>query len=334
MDVDGPSDSGATVSLTRTNRPLTVTVLMGGPSAEREISLLSGEAIAAGLERAGHTVRRQDISPADTRALDAEDVDLVFIALHGEFGESGEVQELCEERGVRYIGSEPYSSRLAMAKAASKQAFLHVGLCTPDWIVIEEYHDPRKVARWLGELPPPVVIKPVAGGSSLDITIVHDTAARDRALEDVLDKYSRAMVERYVPGREFTVGILGEQALPVLEIVPPGEFYDYEAKYTDCGTRYVFDHGLDESLTAAMEAAALDAHQTLQCRDLSRVDFILDSDNRAQVLEINTIPGFTSHSLLPMAAASVGVCFERLVDGIAAMAMEREPREIIGHRDR
>ena len=327
MEIDRPSDADTFASLPQTSGSLTVTVLMGGPSSEREISLLSGEAIAAGLERVGHTVRRQDITPADTSALGATDVDVVFIALHGEFGESGEVQELCEDRGLRYIGSGPYSSRLAMAKAAAKQAFLHVGLRTPDWIVIEEYHDPRKVARWLGELPPPVVVKPVAGGSSLDITIAKDAAARDRALEDVLDKYSRAMVERYLPGRELTVGILGDRALPVLEIVPPGEFYDYEAKYSDCGTQYVFDHGLDESLTRAVQAAALEAHQALLCRDLSRVDFILDGDDRPQVLEINTIPGFTSHSLLPMAAAHVGVSFDRLVDAIAAMAMERETGE-------
>jgi len=325
MDVDRPSGHRTLGPLPKTDGALSVTVLMGGPSSEREISLLSGQAIAAGLERTGHTVRRQDITPADTRALDAKDVDLVFIALHGEFGESGEVQELCEERRLRYIGSGPYSSRLAMAKAAAKQAFLHVGLCTPDWIVIEEYHDPGEVSRWLGELPPPVVVKPVTGGSSLDITIAPDAAARDRALEDVLDKYSRAMVERYVPGRELTVSILGDQVLPVLEIIPPGQFYDYEAKYSDCGARYVFDHGLDESLTRAVQAAALEAHQALQCRDLSRVDFILDRDNRPQVLEINTIPGFTSHSLLPMAAANVGVSFERLVDAIAAMAMAREP---------
>jgi len=306
-------------------RGLDITVLMGGPSAERQVSLMSGAAVAEALERLGHSVVRADILPTDVSALDRRGIDLVFIALHGEFGESGEVQELCEQRGLRYVGSGPKASKLAMDKAASKQLFKSAGLATPDWMVIEEFHPPAIVNRWLEELPPPVVLKPVDGGSSIDITIAADAAARDKALAQLLDRYGRAMVERFVEGRELTVGILGDQPLPVLEVIPGRAFYDYRAKYADdAGTRYEFEHGLSAECTEALQEAALTAHRTLGCRDLSRVDFILDAAARPQVLEINTIPGFTSHSLVPMAAKRIGLSFEDLIDRLVNLALEHE----------
>jgi D-alanine-D-alanine ligase len=324
MDKIVAARDGAVIELPKTERVLDITVLMGGPSSERDVSLLSGAAIADGLESSGHKVTRADISPQETAALDRDGIDVVFIALHGEFGESGEVQALCEERGLKYTGSNERASRLGMDKAAAKQILKRGGLITPDWMIVEEYHSSEQVAAWVKELPPPVVLKPVDGGSSVDIKIVKDEAHRDEALEYLVDKYGRVMLERYTPGREFTVGVLGNSALPVMEIVPDGDFYDYRAKYDDdATTAYVFSHGLDEKLAAGMQADALAAHRILGCRDVSRVDFILDSENRANVLEINTIPGFTSHSLVPKAAAAAGVGFEQLVDSIVAMAMNR-----------
>ena len=305
---------------------LDITVLMGGPSAEREVSLASGSAIADGLQRRGHRVTRADILPRDPSALDRDGIDVVFIALHGDFGESGEVQGLCEERQLRYTGSGPRASGLAIDKAATKQIAKRIGLATPDWMIVEEYHTPAQVAQWLPELDVPVVLKPVDGGSSVDITIARTHEARDEALETLLDKYARVLLERYVPGRELTVSILGEEPLDVLEIVPDAEFYDYRAKYSDeAGTVYTFDHALEAETVKALQASALATHRAISCRDLSRVDFLLDEQGTAWVLEINTIPGFTSHSLLPMAAARAGVCFDELVDRIARMAMEREP---------
>lgn len=324
MDASHQAMEGPAVEIPRTAGPLDITVLMGGPSTERDVSLLSGRAVAEALELVGHRVTRADITPQDVGALDAPSIDAVFIALHGEFGESGQVQELCESRNLPYIGSGQRASELALDKAASKQLFRRARLTTPEWMVIEEFHPPATVAEWLTELPPPVVIKPVNGGSSVDVTIARTAAQRDEALEELLDRYARAMVERFVAGRELTVSILDGQALPVLEIIPANDFYDKDAKYTDCGTRYVFDHGLDAEVVAAVRDAALRAHGALDCRDLSRVDFILDAHNVPQVLEINTIPGFTSHSLLPMAAARVGISFERLVDGIVALAVGRQ----------
>lgn len=308
----------------RTERPLDVTVLMGGPSGERDISLITGGAVAAALERAGHTVTRADISPSDASALDREGLDVVFIALHGAFGESGEVQTLCENHGLRYTGSGPRASKLGMDKAATKQIVKRAGLTTPDWMIVESYHAPAVYQEWLEELPLPVVIKPVDGGSSVDVVIASDAGARDAAMQDLMEKYGRVMLERFVAGRELTVGILGKSSLPVLEVVPAGAFYDKAAKYDDdSGTQYVFDHGLDDELCKRVQDAALIAHRVLECRDMSRVDFILDADNVPQVLEINTIPGFTSHSLLPMAAGRVGISFEELVDRIVMMAMSR-----------
>ena len=323
MAVESSTKQDYLQELPQTTEKLNIVVLMGGPSSEREISMLSGEAIAAALAGKGHNIERCDISPEDVSALEKPNIDVVFIALHGEFGESGEVQRLCEARGLKYTGSGPRASELAIDKAAAKQIFKRHGLDTPDWMVIEEFHSPDDVAQWVREIPPPVVLKPVDGGSSLDISTARDEQQRDELLGLLLDKYSRAMIERHVDGREITVGILGEKALPVIEIIPPGEFYDYEAKYEDTRTQYIAEHGLDENTTNAIQSAALTAHHALDCRDMSRVDFVLDKEGTAQLLEVNTIPGFTSHSLLPKAAAQVGISFEQLVDAIAAMAMKR-----------
>jgi len=325
MSAESDATDGAAACSDRPPRPLDITVLMGGPSSERDVSLLSGAAIADALERRGHCVTRADISPKDTSALGRSGIELVFIALHGEFGESGEVQQLCELRGLAYTGSSPQASELAMDKAAAKQLFKRAGLDTPDWCIIEDFHTPQDYRRWLAEeFGPPVVVKPVAGGSSIDITIARDEAVRDEAVDSLMDKYGRVLVEKLVTGRELTVGILGEQALPVLQVVPSREFYDYTAKYADgAGTQYLFEHGLDAPDVAAVQAAALTAHRSLDCRDLSRVDIIREDNGRLNVLEINTIPGFTSHSLVPMAAERAGIGFDELVDRIAAMAMRR-----------
>jgi len=294
-----------------------ITVLMGGPSSEREVSLQSGEAIAAALERLGHRVTRADISPEDPSALDRRGIDTVFIALHGVFGESGEVQALCERRGLRYTGSSVRASSLAIDKDETKRACKAAGVLTPAWQLVE------------GEAPldllaPPVVLKPVDGGSSVDVTIARTTAQRDAALNDLLARYGRALVEQYVRGREFTVGILGDQALPVLEIIPEAEYYDLHAKYDDdAGTRYSFEHGLSERAVAELQAAALASHRAVGCRDMSRVDFIVDRNERGYLLEINTIPGFTSHSLLPKAAARAGISFDELVERLVKMSLER-----------
>lgn len=308
----------------KATKVLDVTVLMGGPSTEREVSIVSGSAVADALERLGHKVARCDITPQDTSALDRQGADVVFIAMHGKFGESGEVQELCEQRGLRYTGCGPVASRLGIDKAASKAAWRKAGIVTADWAIIEKSHTPALRAKLLSTLPLPVVVKPFDGGSSVDLTIARDAASRDAAIDDLLAKYGLAMVEQFIQGRELTVGIIGEMVLPIIHIVPAREFYDFTAKYADdAGTEYRFDHGLGDALAHKIQQAALAAYQCLGGRDMSRVDFILDSRGVPYVLEINTIPGFTSHSLLPKAAAKAGVSFDQLVERIVMMAMQR-----------
>ncbi|HUT56338.1 MAG TPA: D-alanine--D-alanine ligase [Phycisphaerae bacterium] len=303
---------------------LDVTVLMGGPSDEREVSMMSGRAIADALKRLGHHVTPADIAPDNLAALESPGIDVVFIALHGAFGESGEVQDLCRQRGLRYTGSGPEASRLAMDKAVCKQICRRAGLITPDWVVVAESHSRRQRERLLSSVPPPVVVKPVDGGSSLDVVIARDDRTCEQAMAEQLGRYGRVLVERYVQGRELTVGVLGDNVLPVLEIVPAVEFYDYYAKYADdSGTRYVFDHGLADSMVRDVRADAWKCFRALGCRDLGRVDFIMDATGRAWLLEINTIPGFTGHSLLPMAAEKVGMSFDQMVQALVEMALER-----------
>ncbi len=311
------------VQLKTPKRVLDITVLMGGPSSEHEVSLASGTAIADALVRNGHKVTRSDISPQELSALDRPGIDLVFIALHGDFGESGQVQRLCEARGLRYIGSGAAASELAMDKAAAKRAFAAGGISTPPGMVITEVTPAAKA--WLEDIGLPIVLKPVDGGSSVDVVIAHDRQVRDRELTDLLAKYGRILAERFIEGKELTVGILGDEALPIIQIIPDGEFYDYRAKYSDgAKTQYIFEHGIDTPRAAAIQAMALAAHRSLGCRDMSRVDVMLEkSTGIPYVLEINTIPGFTSHSLLPKAAARVGIPLDQLVERIAEMAMAR-----------
>ena len=303
---------------------LDITVLMGGPSSERDVSIVSGTAVADALERLGHKVVRSDISSGQTAALDRKGIDVVFIALHGAFGEDGKVQQLCQDRGLRYIGSGPQASRTAMDKASAKAVFARAGLFAPAGALVERPHTPAQRQALLDALDLPVVVKPVDGGSSVDVTITDDADIRDRAVDAMVARYGCSLVEKFIQGREFTVGILGDEALPALEIVASRGFYEYDAKYADgSGTRYVFDHGLPAQVVRAMQSAALTAHRSLDCRDLSRVDFILDAAGVPYVLEINTIPGFTSHSLLPMAAARTGISFDQLVQRIVQLAMQR-----------
>lgn len=305
------------------DRPLNLLVLMGGPSSERAVSLASGETVAAALESCGHLVRRKDISPDDLSAFEGPTPDAVFIAMHGAFGEDGQVQRLCERRGLTYVGSGPRASALAMDKAASKAAYRSAGLMTPDWVVLTSEDAPSRRKELLGRIGLPCALKPVEAGSSVDITLATTHVVQEKAAAELLAKYGRALVEPLIRGRELTVGVLGERALPPLEIRPKRNFYDYTAKYITDDTEYVFDHGLEPMTVEALQLAALSAHRALGCRDMSRSDFILDRNGVAWLLETNTIPGFTSHSLLPKTAARLGLSMPRLCETLVKLAMDR-----------
>lgn len=304
------------VRTARKTQTLAITVLSGGPSNEREVSLKSGQAVARALETLGHQVTLSDISPEHLDALDIP-ADLVFVALHGEFGEDGRVQRLLEERGIRYTGSGAAASALAMDKVATKYRFVEREIPTPKFDVVTPDHVDHVVDRW----SLPVVLKPVAEGSSIDISIVRDDRALRSELQRLTGQYGRCLLEAFVEGYELTVGVLGGQALPPIEIRTRREFYDYQAKYIDDDTEYRFDIDLPPGVLAHVQEMSIRAHEALGCRHFSRVDWLVDrATHQPYALEVNTIPGFTDHSLLPKAAARAGLSFPQLCGRIIELA--------------
>src|SRR5688500_8564727 len=290
-----------------------VTVLYGGPSAEREVSLISGRAVINALRSVGHDVFASDVSPADLSGLD-HPCDVVFPVLHGEFGESGELQEILEQRGIPFVGSGSMASKLGMDKVAAKCAWQNAGLPTPAWEVVTR---PAPATT----LPPPCVVKPVDSGSSIEVNICKAQLDADLACERVLEHHLDALVEQFIDGPELTVGLLEEEPLDPIRIVVKREFFDYEAKYNGgCGTEHHFDLDLPHQVAMRCRELAREANRIIGCRDLARVDIMLDKRLEPWLLEINTMPGFTPTSLLPEAAAHAGVDFGQLVDRLVRRA--------------
>lgn len=305
----------------RMPQTLAITVLSGGPGGEREVSLKSGRAVAAALKTLGHQVTISDISPEHLDALDIP-ADLVFVALHGEFGEDGRVQKLLEERGIRYTGSGAAASALAMDKVATKRRFVEREIPTPKFDVVTSDRVDHVVELW----SLPVVVKPVAEGSSIDIRIVRDAGTLRSELQRLTGRYGRCLIEAFVAGYELTVGVLGRQALPPIEIRTRREFYDYQAKYIDDDTEYRFDIDLPPKVLAHVQEMSIRAHEALGCQHFSRVDWLVDrTTHQPYALEVNTIPGFTDHSLLPKGAARAGLSFPQLCGRIIELATSCEP---------
>jgi len=299
---------------------LSIMVLMGGSSVEREVSLRSGLAVAEALESLGHEVLRRDVRPDDLSALGRAEVDVVFVALHGTFGEDGQLQGVLEGRGIRYCGSAPAASHLAMDKVEAKRRFVEVGVPTPAYDVADDGRVAEVVENW----SVPVVVKPVDQGSSVDCYVVREARELQPRVSELVGRYGRCLVEQYIDGPELTVGVVGDEALPVCEIRSGREFYDYEAKYEDDSTEYIFDIDLPPELLERVQRQSLAVHRAVGCRDMSRVDWMVDGATLdAYCLELNTIPGFTDHSLLPKAAGRAGMSFERLCQRIVELAMQR-----------
>jgi len=311
--------------------PLRILVLRGGPSAEREVSLHSGAAVAAALRQGGFTVLEADIAPDNLAALDAGGFDLVFPVLHGAFGEDGQLQAILEDRHIPYAGCDAASSRLAMNKCLAKRAFLKAGLSTPDAELIETTSRPDldaaelnpRVERVLRRVGLPCVIKPNFQGSSIGVQITPSADQARRAVAAVLADYGDCLIERFIKGRELTAGILDDRSLPLLEVRPAADFYDYQAKYHDDRTQYLFDIDVPPALLDRAAQDARRAFAALRCRDFARVDLILDPAGVPYILEVNTIPGFTDHSLLPKAAARAGLSLAQMCSEIVRMAQRR-----------
>ena len=294
-----------------------VLVLMGGPDAEREVSLLSGAAVAQALRDCGRfDVIEQVVDEPSAEDLAALGGDVVFPVLHGPWGEGGPLQELLETVGGPYVGSRPPAAALAMDKLATKHIVSAAGVRTPCAQRLEAGDD--------CDLAPPLVLKPIDDGSSVDLHLCRSDADVVSARSRLHPARGAVLAESYVTGREITVGIVGNQPLPLIEIIPSAavEFYDYEAKYLRDDTRCEVDPTLPGDLGEQCMHAAVAAFNRVGCRDLARVDFIL-SDDGPWFLEINTMPGFTTHSLVPMAAATLGLDMPALCGLLADAALDR-----------
>jgi len=300
---------------------LRITVLCGGPSAERAVSLQSGQAVADALRRRGHQVSMADIGPDRLEALD-QPADVVFPALHGTFGEDGTVQRILAERGLCFVGADARASAAAMDKVAAKSLVAADGIRTPRF----EVWDTATLSRSdeCG-IRLPVIVKPVDQGSSVATTIVREPDAFLPAVRAASESYGRALVEQFIEGEELTVGFVGGEALPPICIRPKRQFYDYVAKYQDNATEYLFDAGHPDTLLQQAQALSLRVFERVGCRHLARVDWMVDRAGRLWFLEINTLPGFTTHSLVPKAAARAGLSFDDLVERLVLMALEDTP---------
>ena len=321
-------------------KPKNVVVLMGGVSPEREISLRSGKAVAKALVDAGFNVSCIDVKDEKIEELGHRKIDVAFIALHGYFGEDGRVQQLLESKGIPYTGSGIDASKIAMDKLTTKKCFAEAGLKTPDYVTVTEFQKLIEIQHEVMKLGLPVVLKPTRNGSSIGISIVKDINNIQMGLEKAFEFGYEVIIEKYIKGRELTIGILDDKALPIIEIKPAMEFFNYDAKYKDDRTEYLIvettlrDDGdvtdnspnnvgfLSSSQYDEAQELALNAHGVLGCRGFSRVDMLLDERNDLYLLEVNTIPGFTEKSLLPKAAKAAGMSFPSLCEKIVDLAYQ------------
>lgn len=291
-----------------------IAVLCGGRSGERDVSLRSGKRVYESLKKQGFKATQFDLDNDLVSKLHKAKIDIVFIVLHGKYGEDGTVQGLLEIAGIPYTGSGVLASALAMNKVASKRIFQAVGIPTPKFMEINPNANIAEQAERISRLFSfPIVVKPISEGSSLGVSIIDKAADLEKILKDTIKKHGDAFIEEYIKGTEVTVGILGEEALPVLELVPKAKFYDFKAKYTEGGTEFILPARLSEHMTKRVQQTALDAHKVLNCRGFSRVDIIVGPDHVPYVHDVNTIPGMTAQSDLPAAAAHIGISFDELV---------------------
>lgn len=292
-------------------------VLMGGVSNEREVSLITGDAIHKALLRLGYRSRPIVIDGIALDYIDRDEIDLAYIALHGAFGEDGSLQGALDILKIPYTSSGARASAVAMDKVLTKDIYRALGGMTPECRIVTEADKGRF------DFTGPVALKPRSGGSSIGITLVMDEAALPTAIEAALREDSEAIAEEYIEGKLITIGALGGRALPAIEIELDEGFYDYANKYKSGKSRYLIPPRLDESVLATASEMTLKLHARLGCRGATRSEFIVDKENRVWFLELNTIPGMTVTSLLPKAAAAVGISFDRLVEMILLEALGR-----------
>ncbi|TCV83016.1 D-alanine--D-alanine ligase [Sulfurirhabdus autotrophica] len=294
-----------------------VGVLLGGLSAEREVSLKSGNAVLAALKSRGVNAHAFDTGKRNLDELFEEKFDRVFIALHGRYGEDGTMQGALELMGIPYTGSGVMASALAMDKWRTKLLWLSAGISTPEYALLDEHTNYEQVAEKLGF---PIFVKPAREGSSIGMSKVNSVAELEKAYQLAVKFDALVLAEQFIEGSEYTAAILGEEPLPLIRLETPRTFYDYEAKYLLDDTRYLCPCGLPEEQEKAIQAQALKAFQVIGCRGWGRADVMIDKSGVAYFLEINTSPGMTDHSLVPMAARGKNIAFDELVIQILELA--------------
>jgi len=299
--------------------PKKIAVLMGGPGSERDVSLATGRGVSKALRSLGAEV--VDIDVRDEDFALPKDVDLAFITIHGTFGEDGQLQKILEERGVSYTGDGVEASRTAFDKILSKEKFREHNVATPEWEVIEVGERPT--------IPIPLVVKPARQGSTVGVVIVKNASELDSAMAEAAKYDGKLLIEKFVPGRELTIGVLGDHALPILEIIPKGGFYDFNNKYpflnpqAGGGAEHVCPAKIDATKTNQIQELALRAFRALGLVVYARVDVLLSDSGDPFVLEANNIPGMTEASLLPEAAAAAGISYVDLCVRIIALSRAR-----------
>lgn len=300
------------------SQKLNIAVMLGGPSAEREVSLNSGAGVAKALRSLGHSVT--EVDPKDGTFVLPKKTDVVFLALHGTFGEDGVVQHELDRLGVPYTGCDSEASRLAFDKVLTKQRCIENGIPTAKFVVVESEKMP-----WPMGWQPPVVVKPVRQGSSVGLQFVDRVSDWSDALREAFRYDSQLLAEEKIIGRETTVGILADAALPVVEVRPKSGGYDYRNKYTAGNTDYFCPADFDAATTRAIQDAALGAFRAIGGRDYARVDVMVRATGEPIVLEVNTLPGMTETSLLPKAAAAAGMSYAQLCQKMIDLALQHSP---------
>jgi D-alanine-D-alanine ligase len=298
------------------DKPHRIAVLMGGPSAEREVSLRTGAACAGALREEGFDVT--EVVVEDENFVLPEHTDLAFISLHGTFGEDGQVQDLLAARGIPFTGADADTSRITIDKEKTKERLRANGVPTPAGQLVGRGMDVT--------LPLPVFVKPNSQGSSVGSRAAHTPEELAAAVDEALKFDTAVLVEQLIGGRELTVGVLGDVVLPIIEIRPLEGFYDYTNKYTKGKTDYICPADLPRELAAQIQSYAIDAHRAVGTTIYSRIDFLLEGD-KPWCLEINTIPGMTATSLLPKAAAAVGITFPQLCRRIVELSWRERQKE-------
>jgi len=308
--------------------PLRVAVLAGGDSAERSISLKSGAAVSDALAARGHEVVTVDPSVTSLDTYDWSNVDVAFLALHGTFGEDGGVQQILEAQNVVFTGSDSEASKLAFSKSAAKERFTLSRINTAEYALVHKDDPPARVVEQAAAIGYPLVVKPDCQGSSLGVVIVEDESALADAVAQSFALDSFCLLERAIVGTEWTLGVIDDEPLPLIRIGTDHQFFDFEAKYNDDDTEYHFDESISGEFRKQLTEIGIEACRTLGTKGVARVDIMVDEAGQPWILEINTIPGLTDHSLVPKAAANIGLDMGQFCEVVLERALKTGKRAL------